>query len=106
MRPIVRAEAPESFRVVGAELGYRYAGSPVICEEPGGPEPVIEDYVPTSWPGARLPHAWIEPGKISVHDRIGEGYTLLHLGQDKADAAGLRTAASALRAPLPAHHPA
>ena len=27
---------------IGAELGYRYAGSPVICDEPGGPEPNIE----------------------------------------------------------------
>ncbi|MFL5083754.1 MAG: FAD-dependent monooxygenase, partial [Xanthobacteraceae bacterium] len=28
---IARDEAPKSFRVIGAELGYRYAGSPVIC---------------------------------------------------------------------------
>ena len=77
---IARDEAPKSFRVIGAELGYRYAGSPVICDEPGGPEPSIEEYVPTSWPGARLPHVWIKPGKLSVHDRIGDGYTLLRLG--------------------------
>ena len=37
---IARDEAPKSFRVIGAELGYRYAGSPVICDEPGGPEPM------------------------------------------------------------------
>jgi len=54
---IAREEAPKSFRVIGAELGYRYAGSPVICDEPGGPAPNIEDYVPTSWPGARLPRS-------------------------------------------------
>ena len=28
---IAREEAPKSFRVIGAELGYRYADSPVIC---------------------------------------------------------------------------
>ncbi|MFL5090644.1 MAG: FAD-dependent monooxygenase, partial [Xanthobacteraceae bacterium] len=89
---IARDEAPKSFRVIGAELGYRYAGSPVICDEPGGPEPSIDEYRPTSWPGARLPHVWIEPGKLSVHDRIGDGYTLLRLGAEKADAAGLQQA--------------
>ena len=56
--------------------------------------------MPTSWPGARLPHVWIEPGKLSVHDRIGDGYTLLRLGTEKADAAGLQKAFGALGAPL------
>jgi len=43
---IAREEAPKTFRVIGAELGYRYAGSPAIRDEPGGPAPNIEDYVP------------------------------------------------------------
>ncbi len=97
---IAKDEAPKSFRVIGAELGYRYAGSPVISDEPGGPEPNIEDYVPTSWPGARLPHVWLQPGKISVHDRITDGFTLLRLGQDKADASDLRAAFGAIGAPF------
>ncbi len=97
---IAKEEAPKSFRVIGAELGYRYAGSPVICDEPGGPEPNIEDYVPTSWPGARLPHVWLEPGKISVHDRVGDGFTLLRLGRDEAAASALRKAFGAIRAPF------
>ena len=97
---LAKEEAPKSFRVVGAELGYRYAGSPVICDEPGGPAPNIEDYQPTSWPGARLPHVWIEPGEVSVHDRIGDGYTLLRLGADKGEASELQRAFSAIGAPL------
>jgi hypothetical protein len=97
---IAREEAPKSFRVIGAELGYRYAGSPVICDEPGGPAPNIEDYVPTSWPGARLPHVWLVPGETSVHDRIADGFTLLRLGQNKADASALLKAFSAFGAPL------
>ena len=97
---IAREEAPKSFRVIGAELGYRYAGSPVICDEPDGPAPNIEDYVPTSWPGARLPHVWLVPGEISVHDRIADGFTLLRLGRNKADASGLLKAFSAIGAPL------
>ena len=97
---LAKEEAPKSFRVIGAELGYRYAGSPVICDEPGGPPPNIEEYEPTSWPGARLPHVWIKPGEVSVHDRIGDGYTLLRLGADKGDASGLQKAFSMIGAPL------
>ncbi|MGA7788648.1 MAG: FAD-dependent monooxygenase [Xanthobacteraceae bacterium] len=97
---IAKAEAPKSFRVIGAELGYRYANSPVICDEPGGPAPNIEEYQPTSWPGARLPHVWLEPGKVSVHDRITDGFTLLRLGRIKADASGWRKAFGAVAAPF------
>ena len=99
---IAREEAPKSFRVIGAELGYRYADFPVIWDEPGGPAPNIEEYVPTSWPGARLPHVWLEPGEISVHDRIADGFTLLRLGRNKVDASGLRRAFSAIGAPFSA----
>ena len=99
---IAREEAPKTFRVIGAELGYRYADSPVICDEPGAPAPNIEEYVPTSWPGARLPHVWLQPGEISVHDRIADGFTLLRLGRNKADASGLRRAFSAIGAPFSA----
>jgi hypothetical protein len=96
---IARDEAPKSFRVIGAELGYRYAGSPVICDEPGGPEPIIEEYVPTSWPGARLPHVWLKPGELSVHDRIKYGYTLLQFSR-RGDASGLQKAFGAIGAPF------
>ncbi|HZC57041.1 MAG TPA: FAD-dependent monooxygenase [Xanthobacteraceae bacterium] len=97
---IAADEAPKSFRVVGAELGYRYAGSPIICDEPGGPEPNIDAYEPTTWPGARLPHVWLEAGTLSVHDRIGDGYTLLRLGRTKADASDLKHAFDTVGAPL------
>ncbi len=97
---VAKVEAPKTFKVIGAELGYRYDNSPVICNEPGGPAPNIEDYEPTSWPGARLPHVWIEPGKISVHDRIGDGYTLLRLGKTKSAASCLQSSFSKVGAPL------
>jgi len=97
---IAKEEAPKTFRVIGAELGYRYADSPVICEEPGGPAPNIEEYQPTSWPGARLPHVWLEPGKVSVHDRIGDGFTLLRLGTRPDDAAAVAKAFAAIGAPF------
>jgi 2-polyprenyl-6-methoxyphenol hydroxylase-like FAD-dependent oxidoreductase len=65
--------------MIGAELGYRYVDSPVIDNIPGGPEHLFRDYWPTSWPGARLPHVWLDDG-TPIQDRIpNEGYTLLCL---------------------------
>jgi hypothetical protein len=37
------------------------------------------NYVPTSFPGARLPHLWLADG-TALHDCIADGYTLLCLG--------------------------
>jgi 2-polyprenyl-6-methoxyphenol hydroxylase-like FAD-dependent oxidoreductase len=63
--------------MIGAELGYRYIDSPIIDNIPGGPEHLFRDYRPTSWPGARLPHVWLDDGK-PIQDRISNvGYTLL-----------------------------
>ena len=58
--------------------------------------------MPSSWPGARLPHVWLQPGEISVHDRIADGFTLLRLGRNKADVSGLQQAFSAIGAPFSA----
>jgi 2-polyprenyl-6-methoxyphenol hydroxylase-like FAD-dependent oxidoreductase len=85
---IAEVEQRKSNEMIGAELGYRYEGSPVIAEEPGGPAPEFMTYVPTSWPGARLPHVWLADGS-ALHDKIGDGYTLLRLGSSRADAAML-----------------
>ncbi len=97
---VAKEEAPKANRVVGAELGYRYENSPIIIDEPGAPPHIVEHYVPTSWPGARLPHVWIEPGKVSVHDRIKDGYTLLRVGKVKAAARKLEDAFAAINAPF------
>jgi hypothetical protein len=77
---IADVEQRKSNEMIGAELGYRYANSPIIWPEAG--EPPADDamnYVPTSFPGARLPHLWLADG-TALHDRIGDGYTLLCLG--------------------------
>lgn len=96
---VANVEQRKTNEMIGAELGYRYVGSPVICEEPGGPEHLFREYVPTTWPGARLPHVWLEPGR-SVHDVIGDGYTLLRLGGSAADARDLERAMGAIGAPF------
>ena len=54
---MAEVEQRKSNEMIGAELGYRYAGSPIIGDEPGGPEDDFRRYVPTTWPGARLPQS-------------------------------------------------
>src|SRR5262249_26549402 len=72
----------------------------IIWPEPGeGPPHEFIDYVPTTWPGARLPHVWLDDG-TALHDRIGDGFTLLRLGATRADTAGLAQAMRATGAPL------
>jgi len=96
---VANVEQRKTNEMIGAELGYRYVGSPLIWDEPGGPEHLFREYVPTTWPGARLPHVWVADGR-SIHDLIGDGYTLLKLGASKADTTGLETAMRAYGAPL------
>ena len=70
--------------------------------EPGeGPKHDFMTYVATTWPGARLPHVWLDDGS-AMQDRIGygHGYTLLRLGGTKADTSALRRAFAAVGATL------
>ncbi len=71
------------FNCHGVELGQRYR-SPAIIPD-GTPEPEYTRdrelyYHPTTWPGARLPHLWLDRDqkKISSLDLVGRGrFTLL-----------------------------
>jgi 2-polyprenyl-6-methoxyphenol hydroxylase-like FAD-dependent oxidoreductase len=98
---VAEVEQRKSNEMIGAELGYRYAGSPIVADEPGGPEDDFRRYVPTTWPGARLPHVWLD-GHTAIQDRIGRGYTLLRLGNFKLDTSGLEDAIKARGAPFKA----
>ena len=92
-------EQRKSNEMIGAELGYRYVDSPVICNIPGGPEHLFREYQPTTWPGARLPHVWLDDG-TPMQDRIPDGYTILKLGRSKADVSGLERAIRSRGAPV------
>ena len=96
---VADVEQRKSNEMIGAELGYRYVGSPILCEEPGGPEHLFREYVPTTWPGARLPHVWLQ-GHVAIQDRIGHGYTLLRLGGTTEDTSALERSIKARGAPL------
>jgi 2-polyprenyl-6-methoxyphenol hydroxylase-like FAD-dependent oxidoreductase len=91
--------------MIGAELGYRYVDSPVIDNIPGGPEHLLREYRPTTWPGARLPHVWLEDG-TPIQDRISNvGFTLLCLN-DRHETAALERAFRARSIPFSVLHPA
>jgi 2-polyprenyl-6-methoxyphenol hydroxylase-like FAD-dependent oxidoreductase len=92
-------EQRKSNEMIGAELGYRYVDSPVICNLPGGPEHLFREYQPTTWPGARLPHVWCNDG-TPMQDHIPDGFTILKLGGSRADTGGLQRAIAARGAPV------
>jgi 2-polyprenyl-6-methoxyphenol hydroxylase-like FAD-dependent oxidoreductase len=97
---IADVEQRKSNEMIGAELGYRYAESPIIFPEAGdAPESDFMKYVPTSWPGARLPHVWLADG-TAMHDRIGDGYTLLCLRGARANTPALAQAFASFAAPF------
>ncbi len=97
---VADVEQRKSNELLGIEMGYRYIGSALVAQEPGtGPDPDSFTYVPTTWPGARLPHAWLDDGS-ALFDHLGNGYTLLRLGNAPPDTAALEHALRALGAPL------
>jgi 2-polyprenyl-6-methoxyphenol hydroxylase-like FAD-dependent oxidoreductase len=99
---IADAEQRKATEMLGAELGYLYVGSPLIAAELGdAPQPKFMEYEPTTWPGARLPHVWLDDGS-AMQDRIGygHGYTLLRLGRTRADTGALQRGFAAIGAPL------
>lgn len=84
------------FDAHGVEMNQRYKSSAIITD--GQMEPAFEldaelHYQPTTWPGARIPHAWVydhDGGKHSTLDLVGRGhFTILTgiNGEPWADAA-------------------
>ena len=57
--------------ISGVELGYRYVTSPIVVPEPGddASDQARFTYTPTTLPGARLPHVWLDDG-TSLNDEI------------------------------------
>jgi len=94
----IRIAKNREFHSLGLVLGYQYDASPVIVQDGTPPLPESIDYEPTARPGARLPHVWLSDG-ASLYDRLGNGLSLLRLGDDD-DASPLIEAAAARRVPL------
>ena len=94
------------FNAHGVEMGQSYESSAVVADGGEKPEPSRDPelyYEPSTWPGARLPHAWVgdSRSKLSTHDLVPYGqFTLLTgiTGEAWADAA--QKAADRLGVPL------
>jgi 2-polyprenyl-6-methoxyphenol hydroxylase-like FAD-dependent oxidoreductase len=97
---IADVEQRKTNEMIGAEMGYRYVESPIIMNIPGGPEHLFREYHPTTWPGARLPHVWLNDGSaVQDHLPIGD-YVLLKLGGTQENTTHLEDRLRAYGAPL------
>ena len=100
LRETFEVEQRKVTEILGIEAGYRYVDSPIVVREDGdAPDPDNLHYVPTTWPGARLPHVWLADGS-ALHDRLGPGFTLLRLGSTTADASAFESSLRRLGAPV------
>lgn len=75
------------------DLGYRYDGSPVLCDD-GSPGPDRSDarrYVASSKPGGRAPHVALADGRSTL-DLFGRGFVLLRTSRAPDDTEFLRAA--------------
>jgi len=97
------ASLGEEFASLGVQLGARYDGSAIIAEDGAPPADDAITYVPSSVPGGRAPHLWLDAGRgigSSLYDRLGLGFTLLCLGREARDAAAFAAASRARAIPL------
>jgi len=72
------------FDAHGVEMNHRYKSNAVVADgqaEPDFQKDAELHYQPTTWPGARLPHAWLfgrQGQKVSTLDLTGHGaFTIL-----------------------------
>lgn len=85
------ANQAEHFDMLGLQLGYRYAAGAFVAEAEAatdGEDPVpanpVREFLPTSRPGARLPHGWLRGGggPISTLDLVPVTAPVLLVGAD------------------------
>lgn len=80
------ADQAEHFDMLGLQIGFAYPEGAIVPD--GSPSPVlanpVREYVASSRPGARLPHAWVDRDgdSGSTLDRVAsDGLTLLSQGR-------------------------
>ena len=70
----------DHFDFLGLDLGFAYEpGRAILDDGERPPHFEVRRYVPTTAPGARLPHIWLERGedRVSTIDLVAGRYTLL-----------------------------
>ena len=89
------------FKSLGAVLGYRYDGSPIVVPD-GTSIPPQQSmiYQPSARPGCLAPHVWLADGS-SLYDHFGNGFTLLCTqGEPSAESEHAARQAASLGVPL------
>ncbi|MBI3533225.1 MAG: FAD-dependent oxidoreductase [Burkholderiales bacterium] len=102
-RALIGQEAYElnvqQFCCAGLNFGYFYSDSPImVTDEEQPPGYTMGGFTPSTVPGCRAPHFWLDDGR-SLYDVLGAGYTLLRF-DGTVDAAPLIAAAKVARLPL------
>ena len=93
----------EQYGSIGVQLGARYDGSPIVAEEGAPPADDFINYTPSSVPGGRTPHVWLDEKRnygSSLYDQLGTGFTLLRLGPNVPDTSVIVAAAARQNIPL------
>ena len=90
------------FQAHDLEIGFAYANGALVADGTAPPEsdPLGGRYTPTTRPGHRLPHVWIERNgeRISTHDLTGNGGAFVLITGTGGDAWRSAAAAAATRA--------
>jgi 2-polyprenyl-6-methoxyphenol hydroxylase-like FAD-dependent oxidoreductase len=83
----------------GLNFGYFYDASPIIAYDGAAhPAYTMTEFTPSSVPGCRAPHIWLD-GRRSLYDALGPEYTLLRFDRS-IGISGLMDAAARRRLPL------
>ena len=90
----------------GTSLGYRYNGSPTVVREKVGTEPeqVVQRYTPTTWPGVRPPHVFLQDGQTSVFDLLGPEFNIVDFTKEGKVARRFVAVAKAMGIPMDKVH--
>lgn len=89
----------QQYCCAGLNFGYYYDRSPIIAYD-GAQQPAysMAHYTPSTVPGCRMPHFWLDDGR-SLYDAIGSGFALLRL-DESLDVAPLELAATETKIPF------
>jgi len=83
----------------GLNFGYYYDKSPIIAYDEGTPPAYgMADFTPSTVPGCRVPHIWLNDGR-SLYDALGPDYTLLRF-DTAIDVSDLMSEAARARVPI------
>ena len=83
----------------GLNFGYYYDESPIIAyDEATPPAYGMADFTPSTVPGCRVPHIWLNDGR-SLYDALGPDYTLLRF-DTAIDVSDLMSEAARARVPI------